>query len=100
MEKENQNQEEVAKAQELRAWCLENAPRNNNFFETCKWLEQGIQEGDLKLRKFCITHCHGIFKTPQDAFDWINTGTIPPYLESKCPSTLGKTDLSQVPSCG
>lgn len=66
---------------QLREWYYRNPAEGLPFFEGYKWLEKGIESGDIELRKLCINRLFGIFRTPQDALDWVKEGTIPHYLE-------------------
>lgn len=75
---------------ELRAWYMKNPCESLGFFEGYRWLEKGIEEGDLGLRKSIMNRLYGLFRTPQDALEWIKNGTIPPYLEEENSSVLDK----------
>jgi hypothetical protein len=80
-EQQDSNQCNSLQLSELRTWYLGNPCWTLDFFEGYKWLEKGIEEGDLDLRKFCMNRLHGIFSTPQDALEWVKNGTIPSYLK-------------------
>lgn len=65
--------------QELRLWFIKNYKGTYPFFDQYKWVEKGIAAGELELRKACIMYYdNGLFKSPQELYDWITRNVIPP----------------------
>lgn len=81
---------------ELRLWYLQNIETPSiSFFQGYEWLEKGIEEGDLELRKGCINRAFGIFCTPQDQLDWIKEGIIPTYCHSQAEDSQGHDNMEK-----
>lgn len=85
MNKELKKQEIEENKIKLRLWLLNNYNQMNDygqsFFQLWKWLEEGLEKDDTYLRKICLTCSYGMFKHPQEALEWINTGVIPSHLK-------------------
>lgn len=85
----------LTEEEKLRVWCIEHPCPTLNFFEGYRWLEKGIEVGDLSLRKSCMTRLYGLFRNPQDALEWVKSGTVPPYLKEEDCKVLDKTETEQ-----
>lgn len=78
----------------LRMWQLKHHKGWMPFFDEWRWLEKGIREGDINLRKRCIqAGSLGLFGSPQEMLDWIKDGIIPPCCQEASNGAHHKTEL-------
>lgn len=73
----------LTEEEKLRVWCIEHWSADLDFFEQYKLLKEA--EGkDRELLKLCILNEYlGIFKTPDEALNWIKTGITPDRVSEK-----------------
>lgn len=86
--------DDTTRKKKLRSWYLKHPCETLGFFEGYKWLEEGLEKGDLDLRKLCMNSTYGLFRTPAEVLDWVENGTIPDYLSTtRTAQTPDKTEI-------
>lgn len=83
--------------EDLRMWCFEHPSQCQQIFDQYNWLAE-VEGHEREIRKYCITHYSGMFKTDQEFYRWIKTGDIPEWLTEKLKEiseSLDKKDSKQ-----